>query len=263
MPLHSLILAEPQHFSLIEKLLFAALALTSGFLFWRRFGVVLHKSSTLKKILTFASRPSPSASGISFGKLSARPKSFANVLCPASHTPWSSGRFWPSLSSPSITAVGLGIGFLPPESLIGRFDFYIAALFAIACAAGILSLFVRRFLIRPKWLGEKLSWESGVIAGLIFLLMATYLAAFAVADTSPEDRLWWLHTRAFNLLPLIPHTKHLHLILSPATIFLSRGSFAQIPPLAGDEDFGLVAGADLTQLVSLQTYSCVECVPLH
>ena len=31
------------------------------------------------------------------------------------------------------------------------------------------------------------------------------------------------------------------------------------PPLAGDEDFGLVAGADLTRLVSLQAYSCVEC----
>jgi Fe-S oxidoreductase len=49
------------------------------------------------------------------------------------------------------------------------------------------------------------------------------------------------------------------LILSPVTVFLSRGSFSQIPPLAGDEDFGLVAGTDLTQIVSLQAYSCVEC----
>ena len=47
-------------------------------------------------------------------------------------------------------------------------------------------------------------------------------------------------------------TKHLHLLLSPATVFLSRGSYAQIPPLSGDEDFGLVAGTDLTRLVSLQ-----------
>src|SRR6202034_1666487 len=45
----------------------------------------------------------------------------------------------------------------------------------------------------------------------------------------------------------------------PATIFLSRGSFARIPPLHGDEDFGLVAGKDLTQLATLQAYSCVEC----
>ncbi|MGB0062802.1 MAG: (Fe-S)-binding protein, partial [Terracidiphilus sp.] len=57
----------------------------------------------------------------------------------------------------------------------------------------------------------------------------------------------------------IPHTKHLHLILSPFSVFFSRGTFAHIPPLSGDEDFGLVAGKDLTQIVNLQTYSCVEC----
>ena len=37
------VLAEPQHFSLAEKLIFATLAITSGYLFWRRFGVVLDK----------------------------------------------------------------------------------------------------------------------------------------------------------------------------------------------------------------------------
>jgi Fe-S oxidoreductase len=120
---------------------------------------------------------------------------------------------------------------------------------------------VRRFLVRPRWLGDKVSWESGFIALLIFLLMATYLAAFFVADTSATARLlWWAHTITLLVfLPIIPHTKHLHLVLSPATVFLSRGSFSHIPPLAGDEDFGLVAGTDLTRLVSLQAYSCVEC----
>jgi Fe-S oxidoreductase len=91
--------------------------------------------------------------------------------------------------------------------------------------------------------------------------MVTYLAAFAVSDSSPAVRaLWWAHTLSLLIfLPIIPHTKHLHLVLSPATIFLSRGGFSRIPPLVGDEDFGLVAGTDLTQLVSLQAYSCVEC----
>ncbi len=60
-------------------------------------------------------------------------------------------------------------------------------------------------------------------------------------------------------LPLIPRTKHLHLVLSPFTVFLSRGGFANIPPLAGDEDFGLDTGKDVTQLVTLQAYTCVEC----
>jgi Fe-S oxidoreductase len=43
------------------------------------------------------------------------------------------------------------------------------------------------------------------------------------------------------------------------TVFLKRDGFSKIPPLEGDEDFGLVAGKDITQLISLQTYSCVEC----
>ena len=153
-----------------------------------------------------------------------------------------------------------GPGFLDPAGRVGRLYFDFAALFAVACAVGILGLFLRRFLARPKWLGE-VSWGSGLIALLILVLMVTYLAAFLVPATGTAARaLWWAHTLTLlAFLPLIPHTKHLHLVLSPITVFLSRGGFAEIPPLAGDEDFGLVAGKDLTRLVSLQAYSCVEC----
>jgi Fe-S oxidoreductase len=153
-----------------------------------------------------------------------------------------------------------GAGFLDPAGRIGQVYFDFAAAFALACAVGISGLFVRRFLVRPKWLGE-ISWESGWIAFLIFALMATYLGAFFVDGSGNAARvLWWAHTLTLlAFFPLIPHTKHLHLLLSPASVFLSRGGFSQIPPLIGDEDFGLVAGTDLTQLVSLQAYSCVEC----
>jgi Fe-S oxidoreductase len=256
------LLAEPQHFSLLEKLGFAALAVASAYGFWRRLGPIL------KKIL--GSKKDP---GFHLFPIGRRIWDFVwEVLCQArvvrerplpglAHA----FVFWAFLAFALVTlnhcAIVFGIGFLSPGGVIGRFYFYVAALFAIACATGILGLFVRRFLIRPKWLGEKLSWESGIIAGLIFTLMTTYLASFGVAAESPAARaLWWMHTLSLLVfLPLIPHTKHLHLVLSPATIFLSRGSFSQIPPLAGDEDFGLVAGTDLTQLVSLQAYSCVEC----
>jgi Fe-S oxidoreductase len=72
--------------------------------------------------------------------------------------------------------------------------------------------------------------------------------------------IWWIHTLSLlAFLPLIPHTKHLHLALGPVTVFLSRGGFSRIPPLAGDEDFGLDTGKDITRLASLQAYSCVEC----
>ena len=255
-------LAEPQHFSLLEKLLFAGLAIASAYGFWRRFGLVLLKILQSKKDPSFHLFP--------IGK---RVWDFVwEVLCQAKvirerPLPGLAHAFvfWAFCAFALVTlnhcAVGLGIGFLNPAGTIGRFYYYFAAAFALACAVSILGLFVRRFLIRPKWLGESLSYQSGVIALLIFVLMATYLASFFVADASPSARtLWWIHTLALlTFLPLIPHTKHLHLVLSPATVFLSRGSFSQIPPLSGDEDFGLVAGTDLTRLVSLQAYSCVEC----
>jgi Fe-S oxidoreductase len=149
-------------------------------------------------------------------------------------------------------AIGFGTRILSP----GSFYFPLAAVFAVLVAISIAGLFVRRFLLRPKWLGD-LSYESGVIALLIFVLMVTFLGAFWAGDSK---LLWWTHTAALLVfLPLIPHTKHLHLVLSPFSIFLSRGGFAKIPPLAGEEDFGLDTGKDLTQIAALQAYSCVEC----
>jgi len=135
-----------------------------------------------------------------------------------------------------------------------------AAVFAVAVAVSIVGLAARRFIVRPKWLGE-VSYESGLIAFLIFVLMATYLAEFGLAEGSASARAnWWIHSLALLIfLPVIPRTKHFHLVLSPITVFLGRRGFSQIPPLAGDEDFGLIAGKDVTRITSLQAYTCVEC----
>jgi len=255
-------LAEPQHFSVSEKLLFLALALTSFAAFWRRFGLVLDKILQSKKDPSFHLFPLGKRVWDFFWEVLCQAKVVRERPLPGIAHAFV---FWAFCAFALVTlnhcAAVFGIGFLNPSGSFGRLYFYFAAVFAVACAAGILALFIRRFLVRPQWLGAKLSWESGFIALLIFALMATYLTSFFVTDASPAARvLWWMHTLALlTFLPLIPHTKHLHLVLSPVTVFLSRGSFAQIPPLAGDEDFGLVAGTDLTQLVSLQAYSCVEC----
>ena len=49
-------------------------------------------------------------------------------------------------------AAGFGVGFLSPSGMFGRFYFYLAAAFALACAVGILGLFIRRFLCaRAGW----------------------------------------------------------------------------------------------------------------
>lgn len=255
-------LAEPSQFSLAERLVFLGLAAASVFLFIRRFQPILRRILQSKKDADFRLAP-----------VGRRVWDFVwEVICQAKvirqrPLPGLAHAFvfWGFCAFALVTlnhcAVVLGVGFLDPAGWFGRSYTYLAAAFAVACAVGITGLFVRRFLVRPRWLGEALSWESGLIALLIFLLMVTYLGAFAVLQGSTAARaLWWVHSLTLLVfLPIIPHTKHLHLVLSPATIFLSRSGFSQIPPLVGDEDFGLVAGKDVTQLVSLQAYSCVEC----
>jgi Fe-S oxidoreductase len=254
-------LAEPRQFSIVEKLTFVVLAAASVYLFWRRFGPILHKILRSKKdpdfhLFPIGKRIRDFVWEVMFQAKVIRERPLAGIAHALV--------FWAFCAFALVTlnhcATVFRLGFLDPAGPFGQLYFYFAAAFALACAAGIAALFIRRFLVRPKWLGE-LSWESGLIAALIFVLMATYLAAFFVAADSEAARaLWWAHTLTLlGFLPLIPHTKHLHLVLSPATVFLSRGGFSRIPPLNGDEDFGLVAGKDLTQLVSLQAYSCVEC----
>lgn len=171
--------------------------------------------------------------------------------------------FWGFLAFGLVTADhfarGFGVGFLLHQAGFSRFYFGLAAVFALGTAMGIAGLFVRRFVVRPRWLGEKVSIESGFIAGLIFVLMATYLYDWWLGGQAGVVN-WWVHTLALLVfLPLIPHTKHLHLVLSPVAILVAREGFSQIPPLDGDEDFGLISGKDLTQITALQAYSCVEC----
>jgi Fe-S oxidoreductase len=262
MSLLSFTLAEPQSFSPWEKLLLLVLVVASAALFWWRFGPILKRILDSKKDPNFSLSPLAKRVWDFFWEVICQAKVIRERPLPGIAHAFV---FWGFCAFAIVTlnhvAAGFGVGFLNPRGLIGRFYFCLAAAFAVACAVGIFGLFIRRFLVRPRWLGDKLSYESGFIALLIFLLMVTYLAGFAVSDSSSYARmLWWAHTLALLIfLPIIPHTKHLHLILSPATIFLSRGGFSRIPPLAGDEDFGLVAGTDLTQLVTLQAYSCVEC----
>ncbi len=171
---------------------------------------------------------------------------------------WGFGAF--ALITLNHLAAGFGIPFLNRESGFGKVYFRLVAVFAVLVAVSIAGLAFRRFVVRPKWLG-KLSPESGIIALFIFILMVTYLAGLKLDEgTLPGRANWWLHTvTLLAFLPLIPHTKHLHLILSPATVFLRRDGFSKIPPLVGDEDFGLDTGKDVTKIDALQAYSCVEC----
>ena len=236
--------------------------LASGGLFFWRFGPILRTVLRSKKDADFSLQPLGRRVWEFFWEVLCQAKVIEQRPAPGLAHAFV---FWGFLAFALVSlnhfAVGMTIGFLPPTSLVGRFYFWFAAAWASLVAISIFGLFVRRFFVKPVWLGKKVSYESGFIAFLIFLLMVTYLGAFFAADGSQAIKaLWWTHTLALLVfLPLIPHTKHLHLVLSPLTVFLKRDGFSKIPPLAGDEDFGLVTGKDVTQLVALQAYSCVEC----
>lgn len=244
-----------------EMLVLALLIAMSVLLFWRRFGRVLRIIRASKPAPGFEIRPVSRRVLDFIGEVMLQAKVIRERPMAGIAHAWV---FWGFCVFALVTldhiASGFGFDLVSRESGFGRLYFAWAAAFAVAVSVGIAGLAVRRFIVRPKWLGE-LSGESGIIAALIFFLMITYLAEWWAHEDSAFQRAnWWAHTLALLVfLPLIPHTKHLHLVLSPFTIFLRRGSFSRIPPLEGDEDFGLFTGKDFTRIDSLQAFSCVEC----
>ncbi len=255
-------LAEPGRFPALESVLVVLCVLASAGLFFWRFVPILRNIQQSKKDTDFSLSPIGRRVWDFFWEVLCQGKVIKQRPLPGLAHAFV---FWGFLAFAIVSlnhlGTGIGLGFLSPTSFVGNFYFLFAAAWALLVAVSIAGLFVRRFFVRPVWLGEKVSYESGFIAFLIFLLMVTYLAAFFVDEGGTVVKaLWWIHTLALLVfLPLIPHTKHLHLVLSPITVFLKRDGFSKIPPLSGDDDFGLVAGKDVTQLISLQAYSCVEC----
>jgi Fe-S oxidoreductase len=247
------------HASWLERFILILLVAASLWLSWRRFRTVV-------RVLR-AARPTPD---FHLAPIGPRLRQFLWEV--AAQSKVIGGRplaglahafvFWGFCAFALVTinhfAEAFGLQFLTPATAWGRAYLDFVAAWAVAVAIAIAGLFVRRFVVRPVWLG-KLSKESGVIAGLIFFLMLTYLAGMWLTGGAARID-WWLHTLALlAFLPLIPHTKHLHLALSPVTVFLRRQGFSRIPPLDGDEDFGLDTGARITRIDALQALTCVEC----
>src|SRR6266853_5374887 len=117
----------------------------------------------------------------------------------------------------------------PAHSWYGAF----AAAWAFAVVVGMAGLTFRRFVLRPKALG-KLSVTSALVAALITALMVTYLLGWRVfpVGSAAWKVNWWLHTISFfSILVVIPQSKHLHLLLSPVTIFLRSETTSAIRPL--------------------------------
>ena len=247
--------------SLVERLGLALLIVLSAGAFWMRLRKVIVRIRGARPDVDFSVSPLGPRLRQFFWEVLAQAKVIEQRPLPGLAHAFV---FWGFCAFALVTinhiAAGFGVALLHRGGGFAGFYFAFAALWAALVAVSIAGLFIRRFVLRPVWLGP-VSLESGIIAGLIFVLMVTYLAGLVLAESgTPGRAVWWTHTLALLIfLPLIPHTKHLHLALSPITVFLSRQGFSHIPPLAGDEDFGLDTGKDVTRIDALQAYTCVEC----
>ena len=118
---------------------------------------------------------------------------------------------------------------------------------------------------RAGW--EPLSPESGLIAGLIFGLMVTYLATFWLHGdfARGEERTGGCTPRSCcSFLPVIPHSKHLHLAAEPGGDLPGEaGVRADSAAGRATRISGWTPGKDITRLVALQAVLLRRVRALH
>jgi Fe-S oxidoreductase len=173
--------------------------------------------------------------------------------------------FWGFVAFGGYTTVeflnGLGIADLTGASWFHVYRLMLAP-FSVAVLGGILYLLVRRAFVRPVGLGDRVSIESVVIALLIATLMVTFLLGFRLGEETTAGRVnWWAHMVVILVfLGLIPASKHLHLVLSPVTVFLRSPELGRLRNLDFEkEEVGLETVKDLGKKAVLDALTCVEC----
>ena len=171
---------------------------------------------------------------------------------------------WGFLAFAWVSAKHFANGFRGLDHAVEDQSWYgvFVAVWAFAVFVAIAGLAFRRFVLRPKELGE-LSPTSGLVSFLIAVLMVTYLLGwrgFAAGGTAWKIN-WWTHTLAFlGLLVVIPQSKHLHLVIAPFAIFLRPERTSGVRALRDDgEDLGMVRFKDLSWKDVLDVNACVEC----
>jgi len=195
-----------------------------------------------------------------------------------------SQRFWPGLMHAFvfwgfmffsiITLDHFSIGF-HAHLLSDNFKYFYGIFFGVPWAIfvliGISSLAYRRFIIKPKYLGDKTSYTSGFVALFISVLMITYIIDYIYIghhSTSLAMKInWWIHAvLILGFLILIPRSKHLHLVLSPINIFFKPILSPDHRPVpidmeADEEELESLLGSldKLSKNQTLDIFSCVEC----
>src|SRR2546425_11293888 len=169
--------------SVIEILLFLAMFSASLYAFWRRFGPIVDTIRRSKRDADFKLPPVAPRVRQCVWEVLLQAKVIRERPLPGIAHAFV---FWGFCAFALITvahfAAGVGLNLLPADYAIVRVYRYFVALFALAVAISIAGLAFRRLILRPVWLGPKVSIESGFIALLIFTLMITYLLTFGLEE---------------------------------------------------------------------------------
>lgn len=148
-------------FSPLEITLFLILLAASAYGFWRRFGKVVRTIRASKPDAGFHLHPLPARIRDFISEVMLQSKVIRERPLPGlAHALV----FWGFCAFALVTlnhlAAGIGLPFLSRASWFGSFYFAFAAVFAVAVAVAILGLFLRRFLVRPRWLARKAAGEK-------------------------------------------------------------------------------------------------------
>jgi len=172
--------------------------------------------------------------------------------------------FWGFVAFGGFTTVemlrGLGVVDLTDTTVFALYKLALIP-FAAAVLLGIIGLAIRRAFVRPAGLGTTVSKESLLIAFLIAMLMVTFFVTFGYEHDFIGRVNWWVHMLIIlAFLVLLPNSKHLHLILSPVTVFLKSPVLGTVPNLDFEkEQVGLETVKDLPSKAVLDAFTCVEC----
>lgn len=147
------------------------------------------------------------------------------------------------------------------------FKIFVAAA-AVVVMIAISGLAYRRFVMVASSPDPK-SYSSGLVAAMIFMLMATYL--YGLSPEAPLQKTnWWLHAGLIVAFPpLILHSKHFHIIIAPFNVFLRTHRLGEYLPLELDPEklgeseeeisLGLETMKDTPWKMRMDFLSCVEC----
>lgn len=137
---------------------------------------------------------------------------------------------------------------------------------AVFVMIGIGGLFFRRFFM-PAISPDPKSYTSGLVAIMIFMLMASYI--YGLDESAPGQKInWWFHALLImGFVPLILHSKHFHILAGPVNVFLRNHRLGDHRPLdlealAESEEevsLGLENISDIPWKMRLDFLSCVEC----